>query len=314
VLSVFSQLLRLYSLASLGYSHWFLGWVSGRLQSSLRRSSVWLSLGLAFSLLLGSPIYSAPDSLNVRVNRWLEVQQISGMATHRQGERSRTARVGDRLQSVGDSLVTAADSTATLAVDTQIGTIEVAENTSVLVKALETTPSDGRITRLQVDRGRVQLRIRPFTNPDSRLEIETPAGVSGVRGTEFGVVISPTGKMGVATLEGSVVTNAQGEEVAVPAGFQNVTLPGEPPTQPVPFTNQPNLEYQVERIIRRSIRRIVVNGQVDPTSTVLIKGEPQEIDREGRFSLLLPAPSRLRLTVTVITPLGQEQSYDLELI
>ncbi|MBW4464057.1 MAG: FecR family protein [Pegethrix bostrychoides GSE-TBD4-15B] len=286
----------------------------GLLGSSLRRLGFWLGLGWALSLLVISPIYSAPDSLNVRINRWLEVQQLSGTVTYQQGSRSRSARLGDRLQAVGDRLATGSDSTATLAVDTQIGTVEVAERTSLLIKALEITPSDGRITRLQVDKGRVQLRVRPFTNPDSRLEIETPAGVSGVRGTEFGVVVSPTGKMGVATLEGSVVTDAQGEEVEVPAGFQNVTLPGEPPTQPVPFNNQPNFEYRVERVIRRSIRRIVVEGQVDPTSTVLIKGEPQEIDRDGRFSLLLPAPSRLRLTVTVITPLGQEQSYDLELI
>ncbi len=304
---VFDQILRLKFYPA------FLACAQG-FQSSRYRSSLWVGLGIAFSLMVHLASYSAPGDLSVRVNRWLEVQQLSGTATYQHSANARSARIGDRLQAVGDSLSTAAASTATLAVDTQIGIIEVAENTRVAIKALEITPSDGRITRLQVAQGRVQLRVRPFTNSDSRLEIETPAGVSGVRGTEFGVVVSPSGKMGVATVEGSVVTEGQGAEVEVPAGFQNVTLPGEPPTQPVPFTNQPNLDYQVKRIIRRSVRRIVFEGQVDPTSTVVIKGEPQEIDREGRFTLLLPAPSRLRLMITVTTPLGKEQSYDVELI
>ena len=32
----------------------------------------------------------------------------------------------------------------------------------------------------------------------------TPAGVSGVRGTEFGVSVLPSGKAGLATLKGMV--------------------------------------------------------------------------------------------------------------
>jgi hypothetical protein len=248
------------------------------------------------------------------VNRWLAVRQFSGNVTYVQPDNARPVRRGDRLQALGDGLTTGRESSATLEVDTQIGTIEVAEDTKLRVQALEVTQTNGRLTRLQVDQGRVRLQIRPFTNPDSLLEIETPAGISGVRGTDFGVNVFPTGKMGVATLEGNVVTSAQGQDVEVPAGYQNVTIPGEPPTQPVPFTNEPSLDYQIERVIRRGIRRILLTGKVDPTSSVLIKGKPQEIDRDGQFNLLLPAPSRLRLAVTVITPLGREQTYDLRLI
>lgn len=279
--------------------------------SSLIGVGLFLSSLLIFSIL---PIYSAPDSVTVRVNRWLALDQISGSVTYVFQSGSRSARYGDRLEAVGDGVVTGDDASATLIVDTQIGTVTVAPATDVRVSQLEITPSDGRVTRLAVARGRVQLQVRPFTNPDSRLEIETPAGISGVRGTEFGINVDTSGKMGVATLEGNVVTTAQGEEVEVPAGFQNVTIPGEPPSQPVPFTNEPRLDYQVERIIRRGIRRVQLIAQVDPTSSVTVDGNPQEIDREGRFELLLFAPSRLRLTVTVVTALGREQTYDLELI
>jgi len=285
----------------------------GRCRSFLSRGGILLSVGIILSLLASLPSHSASD-LSVRVNRWLEVQQVSGIVTYLHGDDSKPAEWGDRLQSVGDKISTAPDSAATLVVDTQIGTIEVAENTSLLVKALETTPSHGHVTRLQIDRGRVQLRVRQFTNPDSRLEIETPAGVSGVRGTEFGVNVAPTGKMGVATLKGAVVTSAQGTEIAVPAGFQNVTLPGEPPSQPVPFTNQPRLDYRITLITRYYMQQILLEGQVDPTSTLLINSNLQDVDRYGRFRLLFPLPTRQRLMMTVVTPLGQKQSYDVELI
>ena len=268
------------------------------------------SIGLAW--LVGLPSDAAPD-LTVRVNRWLEVQQMSGTVTYSGSGFSRTAQRGDRLQSVGDRILTAADSSVVLAVDTRIGTIEVAEDTSVSLKALETVPSGGYITRLQVNQGRVQLRVRPFINPDSRLEIQTPVGVSGVRGTEFGVNVAANGRTGLATLRGAVVSDAQGKAVKVPAGFQNVTLPGEPPSQPVPFTNQPRLDYRLTRITRYDRQQILLEGQVEPASALLIDDQPQALDREGRFKLLLPASSRLRLTATVVTPLGQEQSYDLEL-
>lgn len=283
--------------------------------ASRRKFLIWFCAAWLGSLLwlLGAR-GMASDSVSVRVSRWLAVRQLDGDVTFLTSTQSRPARRGDRLQNIGDGVTTAASASATLEVDTQIGTIEVAEQTQLKVQSLEVTPSDGRITHLQVDRGRVRLQIRSFTNPDSRLEIETPAGISGVRGTEFGINVAPDGKMGVATLEGNVATSAQGEEVEVPAGFQNVTIPGEPPSQPVPFSNEPRLDYQVERIIRRGIRRIVLNGQVDPTSTVLIKDKLQSIDRDGRFSLVFPAPSRLRLQVTVITALGQEQTYDLVLL
>ncbi len=275
-----------------------------------------LSSGAIFAILLSlvfaNAVYS--DTVTVRVNRWLALQQLTGTVFYFQSGESRSARQGDRLQNVGDGVTTETAASAKLEIDTQIGTIEVAENTHLAIQALETAPSDGRITRLKVDRGRVRLQIRAFTNPDSRLDIETPAGVSGVRGTDFGLVVQPDGRMGVATLEGSVVTEAQDREIEVPAGFQNITIPGEPPSAPVPFINEPRLDYQVERIIKRGVRRIRLVGQVDPTSTVLYRGEPQTLDRDGKFNLFLPARSRVKVQITVVTPLGRTQTYDLDLI
>jgi hypothetical protein len=274
-------------------------------------------LGAAFAVMLifaSAPGYS--DSLVVRVERWIAVQQLSGNVIYFNGNASRAAQLNDRLQAAGEGVSTGPYSAATLEVDTQIGTIELAESTTLTVQSLETAATNGRITRLRIERGRASLKLRSFNNPDSRLEIETPAGISGVRGTEVGLNVSSSGKTGVATLEGRVMTAAQGKSVGVAAGYQNVTVPGQPPSQPIPFTNEPRLEYQVERVVHRNLRRLLLRGQVDPTSTVLIEGKTQEIDQDGRFTrlLLMPlSPLKLRLAVTVITPLGREQTYDLEL-
>uniref|UniRef100_A0ACD5H295 FecR domain-containing protein n=1 Tax=Desertifilum tharense IPPAS B-1220 TaxID=1781255 RepID=A0ACD5H295_9CYAN len=51
--------------------------------------------------------------------------------------------------------------------------------------------------------GQARFRVRRFNHPGSSLEIETPAGSSAVRGTEFGVSVHPDGKTGIATREGT---------------------------------------------------------------------------------------------------------------
>lgn len=180
------------------------------IQPQGRQKQVWIGFFTLLTVLVIAQTSGYSQSLTVRVQRWLAVRQISGSVTYFSAETSRAARRGDRLQAVGDGLSTGEDAAAVLEVDTQIGTVEVAETTKLTVQALDISPSDGRITRLRIDQGQARLKIRPFTNIDSRLEIETPAGISGVRGTEFGLNVSPSGKMGVATLEGSVVTEAQG--------------------------------------------------------------------------------------------------------
>lgn len=256
----------------------------------------------------------AQRSLTVRVDRWLSIAQMQGSVALMRGDSARTAQMGDRLTAVGDGVTTGANSAAVLTVDTGIGFVNVFQNTQVRVQALAIAPDNGRITRLAVPRGQVRLQLRRFTHRGSELEIETPAGVSGVRGTEFGLSVQPDDKMAVATLTGSVETIAQGERVLVPAGFQNLTLPGEPPSPPTPLTDSTELRYRVDRLIENDLRRIRLVGQVDPVNTVLVGEEPQVTDRNGLFSLEFPARSRQRLQVTVVTPLGNQQVYELDLI
>jgi len=276
------------------------------------RFSLFLTLAVCGFTLNGSPGL-AQQTVPIRVERWLELRQLTGRVLYQRGETSRSAITGDRLETVGDGLSTGASSTAQLEIDTQVGFVNVSEQTRFQVQSLEIAPDNGRVTRLRVDQGQVRLQVRPFTHEGSELEIETPAGISGVRGTEFGLTVQPDGKTGLITLSGQVDTMAQGQTVAVPAGFQNFTIPGEPPSPAVPLTNSTDLDFTLEREIRRGMRRVQFVGRVDPVNLVLIGDQPQSTDRNGEFRVPLRVRDRQQLQVTVITPLGDRQDYDLVL-
>lgn len=256
----------------------------------------------------------AANALPVRVYRGLSVRQLQGEVMMLRPGQSAPATVGDRLDAVGDGLRTGPRSSAVLEVDTDVGFLDISERTELRIRTLEMAADGGRITHLSVPRGQVRTRLRRFTNRGSQFEIETPAGISGVRGTEFGVSVQEDGKTGIATLTGAVDTSAVGETVAVPAGFQNLILPGEPPTQPVPLRNDPGLAYERQVIFENNTRYVRLMGRVDPVNTVFVDGVPQIVDRQGEFRLTRLATARLRVEVVVITPLGRQETHEIYLL
>lgn len=256
----------------------------------------------------------AANALPVRVYQGLSVRQLQGEVMVLRPGHSASATVGDRLNTVGDGLRTGARSSAVLEVDTDVGFLDVSERTELRIRTLGTAADGGRITHLSVPRGQVRSRLRRFTNQGSQFEIETPAGITGVRGTEFGVSVQEDGKTGIATLTGAVATSAVGETVAVPAGFQNLILPGEPPTQPVPLRDDPGLAYERQMIFENSTRYVKMTGRVDPVNTVFVDGAPQSVDRQGEFRITRLATARLRVEVVVITPLGRQETHEIYLL
>lgn len=263
-------------------------------------------------VLLGGLQGSAQQSLQVRVDRWLKVESITGKVNRSQGVTTQTAQVGDRLEFVGDSITTGKNSTSTLLIDTGVGSISLSENTRLSIQSLAFAPDNGRITRLEVTGGQARLRVRRFTHRGSQLEIRTPAGLSGVRGTDFGVNVQPNGKSGLAVSQGKVVSSAQGASIGVPAGFQNFTIPGEPPSTPTPLREDTRIQYHFRRVIQNGVRLVQLVGRVDPVNSVIVEGTPQSTDREGEFvTVLRPLPNSLTIRVVIITPLGKKQIHDL---
>ncbi len=222
---------------------------------------------------------------------------------------ARRARRGDRLSQVGEQIITQRNSSARLAVDLGIANIAVAERTQLQVRSLSITRAGGYITSLFVARGQIRLNVRPFSNPESELEIYTPAGVSGVRGTEFGVAVQPDGKTGVATLEGSVTLSGQGQTVVINSDQQSTVRPGEPPTPPEPLRNDPTLFITVLRRIRGNSVRIV--GSTDPVNLLEVDAELRSIDDAGQFDLIVETARDRRIQAQVTTPLGTQQAYEL---
>lgn len=264
------------------------------------------ALSVVSSLILISPTDSR--TIQFRFKRWIDVQSVSGNVTliNRNGRES--ARVGQRLQSVGDGIATGAQSSATLNLDSGIGTLQVSENSQFTIQEIQNNDG-GAQTKLNVSRGQVRLKLRTFTNPSSRLEIFTPAGVTGVRGTDFGVSILPSGKTGVATLRGKVAAAAQGKTVEIDRGFQSSITPGSAPLPPVPLRNNPSLDIQV--FSKEDNGQVHIVAQTDDINLISIGEKVIEPNTQGIVNFRLSIGGDRSVQLLVTTPLGKQQNYQI---
>ena len=282
--------------------------------SNVENTGFWYSPSAAITafctaaLIIGSGTLSGSQA---QVNgRGLEISRIAGEVTYlRNG--TRAANVGDRLESVGHGINTGRRSSAVLAIDGGgIGTVTVAENTHLVVTRLETSNDGGIVTILDVSRGQARVRARPFTNPSSRLELHTPSGVAAVRGTEFGVSVSETGKTSIGTLEGAVAASAEGATVRIEADFASVIPPGEPPTAPMPLDRL--LEFDLISLYPQD-NSVFIEGYVNPVNSVFIEGQEVPVSLTGQVRVTIPSSTADPITVMVINPLGESQNYHLSM-
>lgn len=154
---------------------------------------------------------------------------------------------------------------APLAVDTELNsgdhirtspagsvTLRFADGSDLLVQGgselkldhLSAYGSTGMVdTRVRLERGRVDTKVKPSKGSGSRYHIITPAAVAAVRGTQFrvsadnnGVAISRS-----EVLEGEVKVSGAGASQLVPAGFGIVAEAGKPPAPPRKLLPAPQL-------------------------------------------------------------------------
>ncbi len=269
----------------------------------------WLLLSLFFIFLLTFQQALAQNNLQLRVNRYLEVRSIFGNVIYGNQQTSQPANVGTKLQKVGDSIGTGKNSRTMLALDTEIAFVEVAENTKLQIQKLHSTSNNGKVTELLLTGGQVRLKVRPLNNRESRLEIKTPAGITGVRGTEFGVSVQPSGKTGVATLKGQVVTSAQGKTVSVNKGFQSLIIPGKPPSPPVRLRDDTILQIKI--LADMGNQQAKIAGKLDPVNLVILANEPLITNQNGEFEVITALPNNRKIAVSITTPLGKKQKYEL---
>ncbi|MGI0491017.1 FecR family protein [Alkalinema pantanalense CENA528] len=266
-----------------------------------------LLLTTSIGLLLGTSAVQANDVTLPKGQRSLEVRQTQGKVTYK-GSRPRPAQSGDRL-SAGQGLTTGPRSSAVVGIDSNIGIVKVAEKTDFTVRNLTIAADGGRVTLLTVYRGQVALQVRPFTNKGSRLEVKTPSGIAGVRGTEFGVAVSPQGRTAILTNEGTVSAEAQGQSILVGAGYSSLIYPGEPPTPARPTVEDLSLKLKTADAYRSGLVR--VGGHVDPINTVIYENQELEVARDGSFHLESSTQQRNWATIVVRTPLGNEKIHTI---
>lgn len=236
--------------------------------------------------------------------RSLEVKRVEGSVTFINS--STKLKVGDRLTRTGQGVTTGARSSAFLQIDSAIGAISVAEQTSFTIKELTTTSNGGKVTVLEVSRGQVRVNVRTFSNPQSRLEVKTAAGIAGVRGTDFGVAVAANGQTNLMTQEGLVGVSGAGETVSVPAGYATIVIEGEPPTEPQPIRE--NLGLTLNPARWDMLAGWQVTGRVDPFNFLWVNEEPVEVAMDGSFTLDYGVIPEEMQSIRILTPLGSTKT------
>ena len=83
---------------------------------------------------------------------------------------------------------------------------------------------------------------------------------------------------------------------------------------PIPFTDNARLRDIINRQVSGLSRSIVVSGYTSPSNTVKVDELEQSLDSNGEFSLKLTATSSLKVKVTVETPTGKIQVYEIPIL
>jgi hypothetical protein len=119
----------------------------------------------------------------------------------------------------------------------------VGPESEVVFDALSIFEGQGMLdTRIRLQRGRVENRIKPIGRPGSRYQIHTPAAVTVVRGTDFRVSVDAQSQQTRSEVtEGKVDVTGSGETVAVNAGEGSLIEQGQPPTPPRRLLPAPDL-------------------------------------------------------------------------
>ncbi|MCG7970849.1 MAG: FecR domain-containing protein [Candidatus Thiodiazotropha taylori] len=181
----------------------------------------------------------------------VEVSYVYGsVSIVRRGDEAENEALRGDILKAGDRIKTAERSAASLRFADQ-SVLLVGESSEVVFDALSSYQGVGMLdTRIRLQRGRVENRIKPFSRPESRYEIHTPAAVTVVRGTDFRVSTDQAdGVTRSEVTEGEVQVTAQGASVFVTQGEGTRVVSGEPPAEPRRLLAAPDMaELDLSRV------------------------------------------------------------------
>jgi hypothetical protein len=99
--------------------------------------------------------------------------------------------------------------------------------------------------------------------------------------------LGPNGQVVLGTAKGTALFEAQGKEVAVPAGHESVALPGEEPSQPERIPEELLLSV-IWPELEHSATNVQVAGKTRANSRVKINGVEVRVQPDGRFAEAIP--------------------------
>ncbi len=174
----------------------------------------------------------------------VEVVSVSGevvVEVWHEGGAERPLAAGDRLHA-GDQLRTGEEGNAALQF-ADGSRLSVRAGSAVTLDTVSAYGDSGMTdTRVRLQSGRLDTRAREAQGPATRFQIQTPAAVSAVRGTEYRVGVADEGERAITeVLTGRVAVAGAGVDRLVAGGFGTVTLQGRPPEQPTPLLEPPDL-------------------------------------------------------------------------
>lgn len=159
--------------------------------------------------------------------------------------------------------------------------IEVREEVDIRLEkvASETAASFGLL------RGTVAASI---DNPTDEVEISGGGARAKNRGAaRFVFELGPNGQVVLGTAKGTALFEAQGKEVAVPAGHESVARPGEEPSDPQPLPEELLLSV-IWPELEHSAANVQVAGKTRTNSRVKVNGVEVPVSPEGRFAQSVP--------------------------
>ncbi len=208
----------------------------------------------------------------------------------------------------GDAVTTAPGSSAIMSLFDR-GTITLSPETALTIVTL--LPGvDGKppFGRLSLDSGRVRSDVTGVV-----LSVDSPVAAASVRGTEFYVEVVTPDHTRVATDEGVVSVDMEGQSVAVHAGEEVdailgqvlVVRPQRPPVLVIDSPSRPEV----------SDSEVVLSGRTGIDAVLTVDGRAVAVDVDGSFRTdLTLLPGANRVVVMATSRAGKSVTVELMLI
>jgi uncharacterized repeat protein (TIGR01451 family) len=135
--------------------------------------------------------------------------------------------VGTTLQP-GDTIKTGSGSGAEITFF-EGTTIELKESTQILVAEIGVSDAGSTTIGLKQQLGRTISRVQKLTDTGSRYEIETPAAIAAVRGSQMLVTVTASGRSEVGNLDGDIRVIVGGVDYTIHEGMKRTIIPGQKP-------------------------------------------------------------------------------------